>query len=105
MQVSTLTGEKYFITFIDEKSGRIAITLLQSKDQALGAFQAYEARAEQEAGTQIRTLRTDDGGEYCGHCFQAYILACGIVHAVSLPYTPTQNGLAERANRTLMEGT
>ena len=29
MQVSTITGEKYFITFIDEKSGQIAMTLLQ----------------------------------------------------------------------------
>lgn len=91
MQVSTLTGEKYFVTLTDEKTGRIAVTLLQIKDQALGAFQAYQARAEKEAGTKIRTLRTDGGGEYCGNHFQTYLLASEIVHAVSPPYSPTQN--------------
>jgi len=52
-QISTLTSKKYFITFIDEKSGQIAVTLLQRKDQALAAFQAYKARAENEAGRKI----------------------------------------------------
>ena len=104
MQISTLTCEKYFITFIDEKSGRIAVTLLQRKDQALQAFQAYKARAENDAGRKIRILRTDGGGEYTGHHFQHYLRNCGIVHSVSPPYSPKQNGIAERANRTLMEG-
>ena len=104
MQVSTITGEKYFITFIDEKSGRIAVTLLQRKDQALEAFQAYQSRAEKEAGRKIEALRTDGGGEYARQHFQRYLKSSGIVHRVSPPYTPSQNGLAERANRTLMEG-
>ena len=43
MQISPLTSEKYSITFIEEKSGPIAVTLLQRKDQALAAFQAYKA--------------------------------------------------------------
>jgi len=104
MQISTLTCEKYFITFIDEKSGRIAVTLLHRKDQALAAFQAYKARSENEAGRRIQVLRTDGGGEYSGRYFQLYLKQCGIVHSVSPPYSPKQNGLAERANRTLMEG-
>ena len=104
MQISTLTCEKYFIRFIDEKSGRIAVTLLHRKDQALAAFKAYKARAENEAGRRIGVLRTDGGGEYSGQYFQLYLKQCGIVHSVSPPYSPKQNGLAERANRTLMEG-
>ena len=95
MQVSTLTGEKYFITFIDEMSGRIAVTLLHRKNQALGAFKAYQVRAEKQARRKIGTLRTDGGGEYSGHNVQAYLVSSGIVHVVSPPYTPTQNGLAE----------
>jgi len=31
MHISTLNGEKYFITFVDEKSGRIAVTLLKAE--------------------------------------------------------------------------
>lgn len=69
MQVSTIAGERYFITFIDEKSGRIAVTLLKSKNEALGAFQVYKAWAEREARKPIPTLRTDGGGEYMGQVF------------------------------------
>jgi len=103
MQVSTINGERYFITFIDSKSGRIAVTLLKAKGDALGAFQAYKARAEKEAGREIKNLRTDGGGEFIGRHFKSYLRICGIVHSVSPPYTPSHNGLAERANRTLME--
>ena len=103
MQVSTITGERFFVTFIDEKSGRIAVTLLKTKSEVLGAFQTYRARAEKEAGRAIKTLRTDGGGEYTSGEFKAYLRINGIAHTISPPYTPSQNGLAERANRTLME--
>ena len=73
-------------------------TLLQRKDQALEAFQAYKARAENDAGRKIRILRTDGGGEYTGHHFQHYLRNCGIVHSVSPPYFPKQDEIAERAN-------
>lgn len=103
-QVSTLTGVKYFIIFIDEMSGRIPVTLLQHKDQGLGAFQAYQAWAEKQAGTKIRTLRTDARGEYRGHRFKAYLLTSAIVYGFSSPYTTTLSRLAEHTNKTLMEG-
>ena len=103
MQVNTISGERYFITFIDERSGRIAITLLKSKNKALGAFQAYKIRAEKEAGKEIRAFKTDGGGEYINHQFKSYLRNCGMAYRISPPYTPRNNGLAERANRTLME--
>ena len=103
MQVSTITGERYFITFIDERSGRIAVTLLKMKSEALAAFQSYKVRAEKEAGREIRTFRSDGGGEYTSQQFKSYLRACGIAHSISSPYSPSHNGLAERGNRTLME--
>ena len=42
MQVSTINGERYFITFIDEKSGQIAVTLLKAKSEALTSFTAMQ---------------------------------------------------------------
>jgi len=103
MQVSTISGERYFVTFIDEKSGRIAVTLLKNKSEVLGVFQAYRVRAEKEAGREIKTFRPDGGGEYTSEEFKTYLRSCGIVHSISPPYTPAHNGLAERGNRTLME--
>lgn len=103
MQTPSLKREKYFITFTDEMSGRVSICLLKIKDGALGAFEAYRARAEKTCEREIKSLRSDGGGEYLGKPFQQYLQQAGILHIVSPPYNPAQNGLAERMNRTIME--
>jgi len=103
MQTPGLHRERYFITFTDEMSGRLSVCLLHSKDGALAAFQAYRARAEKTTGMEVKSLRSDGGGEYMNKTFQKYLANSGIQHIVSLPYTPSQNGIAERMNRTLME--
>ena len=56
MQTPTLTGERYFIDFTDEMSGRVSISLLTSKDEALGALQTYRARAEKTSGKEIKSM-------------------------------------------------
>ena len=48
-------------------------------------------------------LRSDRGGEYFMHDFNIFCEEHGIIHQCSAPYTPQQNGLAERKNRTLGE--
>jgi len=35
--------------------------------------------------------------------FEAYLAKEGIKHQLTVPYTPQQNGVSERRNRTLME--
>ncbi|GAU45509.1 hypothetical protein TSUD_129550 [Trifolium subterraneum] len=47
-------------------------------------------------------LRTDGGGEYMSSEFTALCEQDGIIHEVTPPYTPQQNGIAERKNRTIM---
>src|SRR5262249_3184776 len=48
-------------------------------------------------------LRSDNGGEYVGREFLAYLTAKGLRAQTTTPYRPEQNGRAERMNRTLME--
>ncbi|KAK2407746.1 secreted RxLR effector protein [Trifolium repens] len=48
----------------------------------------------------IKTLRTDRGGEYYDPIF---FQSVGIIHETTAPYTPQQNGVAERKNRALKE--
>ena len=103
MQTTGPNGERYFITFIDERSGRVSITLLNSKDGAFAAFRSYRARAEKSSGRNIKAFRSDGGGEYLNREFRQYLSEAGIRHIISPPYTPSQNGLAERMNRTIME--
>ena len=49
------------------------------------------------------TLRSDRGGEYLSIEFNAFLADCGIKHQCTMPYTPQQNGVAERKNGSLME--
>lgn len=48
-------------------------------------------------------MRSDNGKEYCNKVLSVFLAASGIKHQTSTPYTPQQNGLAERMNRTLLE--
>lgn len=51
----------------------------------------------------MKILRTDNGREDLSKKFTRYFDAKGIKHQLTTPYTPQQNGIAERANRTIVE--
>ena len=94
---------KYFVTFIDEKSKYTWVTLLPSKDRVLEAFINFQAYVTNQYNATVKVLRSDNGGEYTSHAFKNHLMKHGIVHQTSCPYTPQQNGVAERKNRHLME--
>ncbi|RVW21623.1 Retrovirus-related Pol polyprotein from transposon TNT 1-94 [Vitis vinifera] len=52
---------------------------------------------------KIKTLRTDNGGEYVNTRFQTYFKHHGLIHETSCSQTPQQNGIAERKNRHILE--
>ena len=51
----------------------------------------------------IRTVRSDQGGEYTTNEFEAFCTQQGIRHQTTLAYTPQLNGVAERKNRTILD--
>ena len=57
----------------------------------------------EDTGFSVKTLRTDGGGEYINDQFSTYLSIVGIERQVTTARTPQQNGVAERANRTIME--
>ena len=52
---------------------------------------------------RVKSLRSDTESEYESHEFAQYRKSKGIKNKGTIPYTPQQNGVAERMNRTLME--
>jgi hypothetical protein len=64
---------------------------------------AYKALIEKQSGYQIQRLRTDNGGEYVNNNFTNYCTTQGNQMQHTVPYTPQQNGVAARKNRTLKE--
>ena len=97
----TRGGNKYFITFIDDYSRYVYVYLMKTKDESFHMFKCYKNLVENQLGKKVKILRNDRGGEYLPADFSQFCEENGIMHQTSAPYTPQQNGLAERKNRTL----
>lgn len=103
MGAKSIGGAEYFITFIDDKSRYSWVYPMKTKDQAFDRFQEWKLLAERHCGRKLKTLRSDNGGEYTSKQFKAYLKSEGVRHEYTIPKTPEQNGVAERLNRTLIE--
>lgn len=96
-------GKKYILTFIDDFSHFAQIYLLESKAEVLKYFKNYVSSVEAQFETKISRLRSDNGTEYKNTEFNNFCHEKGIRREFTMNYTPQQNGLAERFNRTLVE--
>jgi len=73
----------------------VGICILKHKGEVFQRFQEWKARVEKLSGKQIKTLRSDNGGEYTSTEFTSYLTKEGIKHELTMPHTPQQNGVAE----------
>ncbi|KAL6338645.1 hypothetical protein AAG906_021462 [Vitis piasezkii] len=106
-------GQQYFITFIDDYSRYGYLYLIHEKSQSLDVFKNFKAEVENQLSKKIKVVKSDCGGEYYGRYdrsseqrlgpFAKYLMECGIVPQYTMPGTPSQNGVAERRNRTLKD--
>jgi transposase InsO family protein len=103
MQTKTPGGCTYVVTFIDDYSRHVTVHFMKAKSEVLSKFKIFKAAMENATGKTIKRLRSDNGGEYTGRQFKAYLNHHGIKHEKTVPYTPQQNGLVERMNRSLVE--
>jgi len=102
-QLSSLGGNRYFVTFVDDCSRKMWIYFVKLKSQAFDVFLNFQKMVELESGRKIKILRTDGGGEYASRAFDDYCATNGIQRQYTCSYTPQQNGVAERRNRILLE--
>ncbi|KAG7598928.1 Zinc finger CCHC-type [Arabidopsis suecica] len=101
----TNARNRYVFVLIDDHSRYMWSILLKEKSEAFEKFKKFKSLVEQETGVTIKTFRTDRGGEFVSQEFQAFCDNAGIQRHLTAPYTPQQNGVVERRNRTLMEMT
>lgn len=103
MQVNSMAGSRYIFTLIDDFSHRVFAFFLKSKDQVKKAFEDFKSFVENQTDKRIKILRTDNGTEYVNQPLLDVLQKSGIQHQKTCPYTPEQNGVAERMNRTIVE--
>eukprot|EP00253_Pinus_taeda_P013395 PITA_13395 len=88
----------------DDFSRNTWIYFLKKKSEVFDRFKEFKAQVENQTEKKIKVLRTDNGGELCSKEFEEFCKKCGIARQKTTPYTPQQNGVAERMNKTLMKG-
>ncbi|MGU4934749.1 hypothetical protein MAY13_22760, partial [Escherichia coli] len=76
---------------------------MKSKDEVFNKFQEFKDSIKNLAGKKIMILWSDNGGEYTSNEFKAFCKGEGIKTELTTPYTPQQNGIAERKNRSIVE--
>lgn len=99
----SLGGCKYFISFIDDFSKKVWVYFLRTKDEAFFKFKEWKEAVESYTEKKIKCLRTDNGLEYCNNQFDELCRTSGIKRHRTCTYTPQQNGVSERMNRTIMD--
>ena len=56
-----------------------------------------------QTSRKLKCLRTDNGGEFKSDEFVKFWRERGIRREYTAPYSPEQNGIAERMNQTIQE--
>ncbi|CAL5401450.1 unnamed protein product [Camellia sinensis] len=102
---ASVSGYKYYVVFIDDFSKFTWLFPLHYKSEVFSKFLEFKALVETQFSTSLKILRSDNGGEYLSTEFQNFLKQKGILHHLTCPHTPPQNGVAERKHRHLIETT
>ena len=101
--VATKGGKKYYITFTDDMSRLTHLYLLRTKSDAFETYKEYEAWCRTQLDAKVKVLHSDRGGEYLDKEFISYLKKQGTDQKLIVHDTASQNGVAERQNRTIVE--
>ena len=96
-------GNRYFLLFKDDNSDYRFVYFLKDKTQAIEKTKYFINQCKGDLENGILCLRTDCGLEFKNKEFEQLLRDRGIKHENSTPYTPEQNGVVERENRTILE--
>jgi len=73
MKSTSRGGAQYFITFIDDFLRKTHVYLLKAKGEVFEKFKAYKALVENQTGMKIKTLQSDNGGEFVSKKFDDFL--------------------------------
>lgn len=100
-----LENESYFMPIVDEFTDYTEVVCFKTKEShgIVQAIDEYVTRMERQTGQKVKKIKCDGGKEFINNEFLEWCRSRGIIIDQSNPYTPQQNGTAERKNRTLVE--
>jgi len=99
----SIGGSKYGLVIVDDFSRFTWVFFLSDKGETQETLKKFMRRAQNEFELKIKKVRSDNGTEFKNTGVEEFLGEEGIKHEFSVPYTPQQNGVVERKNRTLIE--
>ncbi|KAI3646834.1 hypothetical protein MP228_009762 [Amoeboaphelidium protococcarum] len=122
--VADINGNQYLITFTDDQSRFTLAFLMKRRSEAIKCFKYVHQKLRNEGicvqsatfgehkmsqfsldqsatPVVVQSLRSDNAKEYLSNEFAGYLQDNGIMHELTVPYTPEQNGVSERKNLTI----
>ena len=99
----SIDRSKYCLVIVDDYSLFTWLFFLQEKTQTQETSKRFLRRAQNEIGLRIKKIRSDNGMKFKNSQIEGFLEEEGIKHEFSSPYTPEQNGVVERKNRTLLD--
>ncbi|XP_023730434.1 uncharacterized protein LOC111878154 [Lactuca sativa] len=95
-------GEMYLLN-LNPIKGKPTICLLSKKSEATPKLMVFIKQVELQLRKVVRNIRSDNGLEFKNKDFEEFLDEKGVTHNFSSPYTPPQNGIVERRNRSQCE--
>ena len=96
METTSLGGHRYVVSFIDSYSRFAHVYFMKHKSKVLEKFRQYCYDEGVPKTFSSLTLRSDGGSEYDSKAYNGFCFAQGINREMTAPYSPRQNGVAER---------
>nr|GEU69626.1 retrovirus-related Pol polyprotein from transposon TNT 1-94 [Tanacetum cinerariifolium] len=104
MRVASINGKKYILVIVDDYSRYTWTLFLRSKDETPEVLKDFLTMIQRNLQAPAITVRTDRGTEFMNKTLNAFFKEEGIKHQTSTAWTPKQNDVVERRNRTLSKG-
>jgi len=102
-RVQSVSGKWYVLVIVDDFSRFSWVFFMEFKDEAFDFVRDLVLKLRNESQRPMRANYSDNGGEFRNSRFDSFCSDQGLEHQFSSPYTPPQNGVVERKNRTLVE--
>ena len=96
-------GFRYFVTFVNDYLRTPWLYLMKNHSELFSHFCAFCAEIHTQFHGSVQYLRSDNAKEYMSEQFQSFMLQNDILHQTFCVDTPSQNGVAERKNKHLLE--
>ena len=91
------------MVIVDDFSRFTCIYFLRLKSETTQMIIDFIKHTELSLKKRVRKIKSDNGSEFKNKILDSFLNNKAISHNFSSPYTPQQNGVVERRNRSLCE--